>query len=219
MKCSQNSSLWSAKDSDQLWQSWNVSLSGRFQKLLLSPPRLSPVCSCTNQKHNLRTKVSLPTVMRSHQSFLFFFKALPSFHTLQHGDDFVILRDVFGDLGRSIDYVGTGVVPQQQQNNLLKGFNVKKKWNKPLSILSSLKGFQWGKEGETVESVTVIHIDKTLAERAAAYYDVESDREGRLSFSPFFQWRLLCAEVCHPCYSANSHQRRPANTFPQHEFQ
>lgn len=41
-------------------------------------------------------------------------------HTLQHGYDFIIHCDIFWDLSHSIDYAATGIVPQQQQDDLLE---------------------------------------------------------------------------------------------------
>ena len=48
-------------------------------------------------------------------------------HTLQHGDNFIILCNIFGDLCRSIDYCCTSIIPQQQQNNFLQRLSWKLK--------------------------------------------------------------------------------------------
>lgn len=102
-------------DADHLWQSGDVPLSGCFQKLLLPPPYRSSLCSCTDQTL-FENKGHWSSVMSRKKK-----KKLQSFHTLQHRNDFIIFCDIFGDLSCSIDYAGTGIIPQQQQNNFLKG--------------------------------------------------------------------------------------------------
>lgn len=137
-------------DTNQLRQSGDVPLSGCFQELLLPPPRLSSLCSCTHQTL-FENKGSWSTVMRSHQPLKKNKKNLPSFHTLQHCNDFIIFCDIFRDLSRSIDYVGAGIIPQQQQNDLLKG----PKWRKKEKYghhLSSLTKASRGEKGKVYDS-------------------------------------------------------------------
>ena len=192
-------------DADHLWQSGDVPLPGCLQKLLLPPPYRSSLCSCTDQTL-FENKGHWSSVMSRKKK-----KKLQSFHTLQHCNDFIIFCDIFWDLSCSIDYAGTGIIPQQQQNNFLKGPKLRERKKDTVACHHS-KNFKRGRR----KSVAVIPTDTRAARRKGhqCKQDLSLWCTSWLCFGnalPFAQCRLLCVEVCHPCCSADLHQHLPAN--------
>lgn len=194
-------------DTNQLRQSGDVPLSGCFQELLLPPPRLSSLCSCTHQTL-FENKGSWSTVMRSHQ---------PLKKNKKNPHHFIPSSIVMIS-SSSVTSLGIWAVPlimleqasyrSSNRTISLRVQNEEKKKNMAITCHHSQK-LQGGKREK---SMTVIPNYSQLAEKRL-HHKTQWTKQDLLFFNvlPFFQCRLLCAEVCPPCYSAHLHQHLPAN--------
>lgn len=111
--------------------------------LLWTLPAVSPPADVSLSSLQLQKQTVIESVKQGDlQDLETVGKKSPIPHTLQHCNNFIIFRHIFGNLSSSIDYAGGGVVPQQQEHNLLKG-SVWEQTNKQVSPSLPRLFFPW----------------------------------------------------------------------------